>query len=168
VQVGEHLGTLEHLVKRYKQLFQRDVGQLRNDFSLRGIGLHNMRIPLEPRQVAEILRRLLETLVFLQSPDQLCPGIIFFLVFGLRAWQQHSGLDLGQHRCHQQIFAGQLELQLFHQLDVLHVLPRDFRDGNIEDIDILTAYEVKQQVEWALECLQKNLQRVGRDVEVLR
>ena len=47
------------------------------------------------------------------------------LVAGVRidgARQQHARLDLGERRGHHQVLAGELELQLLHQLDVLHVL----------------------------------------------
>ena len=82
--------------------------------------------------------------------------------------QEHPGLDLGQHGGHQQVFAGELEVQLLHQLDVLHVLPRDVRDRDIEDVEILAPDHVEEQVERTLECLEEHLERLGRDVEVPR
>ena len=55
-----------------------------------------------------------------------------------------------------------------HHLDVLQVLARELRHRDVEDVDVLLADQVEQQVERALEGLQEHLQRVGRDVEVVR
>src|SRR5690606_27633540 len=41
-------------------------------------------------------------------------------------------------------------------------------DRNVEDVQVLAADQVQQQVEWSLERLEDHFQRVGRDVQVLR
>ena len=85
-----------------------------------------------------------------------------------RPRQQHARLDLREHRGHQQVLARQLQLQVGHQLDVLHVLARDLGDRDVEDVEVLLADQVQQQVERTLERLQEHLQRIGRDVEIAR
>jgi hypothetical protein len=47
-------------------------------------------------------------------------------------------------------------------------LARERRHRNVEDVEILLADQVEQQVERALEGLEDDLERVGRDVEVPR
>jgi hypothetical protein len=44
-----------------------------------------------------------------------------------------------------------------HELNVLNVLLGDLCDWNIKDVDVLTANQVKQQVERPFECLQEYL-----------
>ncbi|MCY1240081.1 hypothetical protein D9M72_529100 [compost metagenome] len=40
--------------------------------------------------------------------------------------------------------------------------------GNVEDVDVLLADQVEQQVERALEGFEEDLQRIRRDIEILR
>jgi hypothetical protein len=54
-----------------------------------------------------------------------------------------------------------------HHVDVVHVLAGDFRDGNVEDVEVLPADQVQQQVQRTLESLEDHLQRIRRDVQVL-
>ena len=84
------------------------------------------------------------------------------------ARQQHARLDLGQRRGHHQVLAGELELHFLHQLDVLHVLARDLGDRDVEDVEVLPADQVQQQVERTFERLEEHLERLRRDVEILR
>ena len=56
----------------------------------------------------------------------------------------------------------------FITLDVVDVLPGDLGDRDIEDVEVLAADQIEQQVERPLEGLEENLQRVGRNVEVPR
>ena len=58
--------------------------------------------------------------------------------------------------------------QLLHELDVLHVLARDLRDRDVEDVEVLAPDQVQQQVERPLERLEEYLERLRRDVEVAR
>ena len=55
-----------------------------------------------------------------------------------------------------------------HDLDVLQVLARERRHRDVEDVEVFLADQVEQQVERALEGLEEDLERVGRDVEVVR
>ena len=52
-------------------------------------------------------------------------------------------------------------------VDVLQVLQRDGRHWNIKDIEILLADQVQQQVQRAFKCLEKDFQRIGRDVQIV-
>jgi hypothetical protein len=81
--------------------------------------------------------------------------------------QQQSRLDRHQHRRHDQVLGRQLQVGGAHRLDVFQVLARERRHRNVEDVEILLANQVQQQVERALERLQDHFQRIGRDVEIL-
>jgi len=125
-------------------------------------------VALEPRQFVKVLGRFLVAFVFLQSAHEFGTRVVLFFLVRFGARQQHARLDLGQHGGHQQILARQFELHLLHEFDVLHVLPGDFRDRDIEDVNVLPPYQVQQQIEGALESLEKHLQCVRRYVQVLR
>jgi hypothetical protein len=64
--------------------------------------------------------------------------------------------------------AGQLQVALADLLDVVQVLARHAGQRDVEDVEVLLADQVQQQVQRAFEGLQEDLQRVGRDVQVLR
>ena len=169
VQVGKHLGPLEHVVERHQEFLHRYVRQLAGNLPFRRRGICYEDVTLEARQFVDIAGCLLEPLVLLQPPHEF--GARIFLVLVVRAFrtgQQHARLDLGQHRRHQQVFAGELELQLLHHFDVLHVLLRDLRDRDVEDVDVLTPNQVQQEIERTLERLEEYLQRVRRYVQILR
>jgi hypothetical protein len=55
-----------------------------------------------------------------------------------------------------------------HHPDVVDVLARDFGDRDVEDVEVLAADQVKQQVERPFERFEDDLERVRRDVEILR
>ena len=50
-----------------------------------------------------------------------------------------------------------------HDLDISHVLRGELGHRNVQHIEILPAYQVKKQIQRALEGLQHDLQSVGRD-----
>ena len=168
MQIGKHLRTLEYVVKREQQLFERNVGQLSDDLTFWRFSVDHKSISFEPRQVANILSSLFKALVFLQSTNQFGTRIVLVVVFHLGPRQQHARFNLCEHGRHQQILAGQFELQLFHDFDVLHILFGDFSDRDIEHIDILAPDQVKKQIQRPLKRLQKYLQRIRWDVEILR
>src|SRR6185436_6995491 len=80
----------------------------------------------------------------------------------------HARLDLDQHRRHQQVVGGELEVARADLVDVGEVLARHARHRDVEDVEVLLADQVEQQVERPFERLEEDLERVGRDVEVLR
>ena len=53
--------------------------------------------------------------------------------------QQHARLDLDQHRRHQQVVAGELEVGAPDLLDVGQVLPGHARHRDVEDVEVLLA-----------------------------
>ena len=73
-----------------------------------------------------------------------------------------------KRRGHDEVLAGELELHLRHELDVRDVLARDLGDRDVEDVEVLPADEVEQQIERAFERLEEHLERVRRNVEVAR
>jgi len=46
-------------------------------------------------------------------------------------------------------------------------LQRELRHRYVEDIEILLADQVQQQVQRAFECIEEYFQRIGRDVQVV-
>ena len=85
-----------------------------------------------------------------------------------RARQQHARFDLGQDRGHHQVFGGELEAHLVHRLDVVDVLARDLGDRDVEDVEVLAADQVQQQVQRTFERIEDDLERIRRDVQILR
>ena len=53
-------------------------------------------------------------------------------------------------------------------VDVRQVLDRQRRHRDVEDVEVLLADQVEQQVQRSLERLEEHLERVGRDVEIAR
>src|SRR5205085_12069278 len=53
-------------------------------------------------------------------------------------------------------------------LDILEVLARKRRHGDIEDVEILFTDQVQKQVEGTFEGIEDDLERVRRDIEVDR
>ena len=95
---------------------------------------------------------LLEALVLEQARDQLGARIApFFLLVVRRRRQQHARLDPREGRRHHQVLAGDVEVQLAHQLEVLEVLLGDLRDRHVGDLELVLADQVQQQIERPLE-----------------
>ena len=114
-------------------------------------------------------RRALEALVFLQAPHQLGARILFARHRSLGG-RGSSMRDLisASVAAITRYSPGELELQLLHQLDVLHVLAGDLGDRNVEDVEVLAADQVEQQVERTFEGLEEDLERLRRDVQIAR
>ena len=53
-------------------------------------------------------------------------------------------------------------------VDVLQVLQRDLRHRDVEDVEVLLADQVQQQVQRPFEGFEEDFQRIGRDVQVVR
>jgi hypothetical protein len=102
----------------------------------------------------------------LQASHELRARIGFLRVLGVHARQEHPRLDLGQRGGHEQIFAGQLELQHLHQFDIAGVLAGDLRDRNIEYVEILPPDQIQEQIERTFEGLQEHFERLRRDVQI--
>ena len=121
------------------------------------------------RMLVDLARGLLHALVFEEAAHELRARILRLLARRRRRLgQQQARLDLDQHRGHQQVLGGELELRASHHLDVAQVLARELRHRDVEHVDVLLADEVEQQVERPLERLEEDLERLRRDVEVVR
>ena len=53
-----------------------------------------------------------------------------------------------QPRCHPQVFAGNVEIELLHRVEVCVILIADAEDRNVVDRDLVLANQVQQQIEW--------------------
>src|SRR5690606_22125259 len=82
--------------------------------------------------------------------------------------QQHAGLDLDEQGRHEQVFAGQLKVVAPDLLHIRQVLTRDVRHRDVQHVEVLLTDQVKQEVERAFEGFEKDLQRIRRNVKVLR
>ncbi len=106
------------------------------------------------------LGHLLVALVLQQSGDQLGTRIESLPLFVLALLgQQHAGLDERQGRCHDEVFAGNVEVELAHQFQILQVLPADLGNRDVGDLDLVLPNQMQQQVEGTLE--DRELDRVG-------
>src|SRR5690606_26834162 len=70
------------------------------------------------------------------------------------AREEHLRLDADQRRRHLEELAGAIEAQALDALDRAEELFRDARDRDVEDVDVLLANQVEQQIERALEPLE--------------
>jgi hypothetical protein len=90
--------------------------------------------------------------MFEQSADERFARIIVrILLRWIGARQEHARLDVNQRRRHDEELAGNVEIQLLHQVDVFQILLRDQRDRNVVDVDLVPLDQVQQQIERALE-----------------
>ncbi len=104
--------------------------------------------------VRERVGDLAKQLVFQQPSDQLGSGVLVFPEVAAPR-QEHLRLDAHERRGHLQELAGPLQAQVpLDSLDRRDELTRDLRDRDVEDVDVLRADQVEQQVERALERLE--------------
>ena len=100
---------------------------------------------------AEAGSHLPHLLVLQQSPHQLRPGVVVFFAGG--PGQQHGDLDAHQRRGHLQELPGFVELGLHESFDGGQKVARDAGDGNVEDVDVLGADQVQEQVQRSVEAI---------------
>jgi hypothetical protein len=116
------------------------------------------------------LRRRLELLMLDQPPHERLARILLGLAPARRrlgAGQQHLRLDVNQRRRHDQELAGDVEIQLLHQLDVREVLLRDSGDRNVVHIHLVDPDEVYEEIERPFERFELDLVCVRRRFEVI-
>ena len=169
VVLREHLGALEHVLQRQQHLAQVDrrrqlVTTVRSVTSARG----RQHVAIQPARASMSSAACLKRSYSCRRRTSSARGSSSSLVLHRRTRQQHARLDLGQDRGHHQVLGGELEAHLVHRLDVLDVLARDLGDRDVEDVQVLAADQVQQQVERTFERLEDDLERVRRDVEVAR
>ncbi len=127
-------------------------------------------------EVAPVLRQLsqaggghLHLLVFEQAAHQLGARVFGLFAFGLLLGrQQHARLDLDEHCRHQQILGGQLQVAAADLVHIRQVLLGHPHHGDVEDVEVLLADQVQQQIQRAFKGLEEDFKRVGWDVQVLR
>ena len=167
--VREHVAAREHLLEGQEHFLQRHLRRDAHHLAIDQLGRRHPGVALEARDAVDALGGALEALVLLQTAHELGARIgILARLGGVHARQQHARFDLGERRRHQQVFAGQLELQHLHELDVTGVLSRDLGDRDVQNVEVLPADQIEQQIERALEGLEKHLERLRRDVQVAR
>ena len=130
-------------------------------------------LPLRRPHLLALVQELggrLELLMLEQTPHQPVARI-FFLAFNarrrFRAGQEHLRLDVDERRGHDEIVAGDVEVELLHQADRVEVLLRDERDRDIVDVHLVLLDEVQQQIERSLELLEPDGKGVGARFEIL-
>ena len=99
-----------------------------------------------------------ELFVFDELADQL-PARVFLLLVALGLdllvhRQQFAALDIHERRGHHEKLAGDFEVELAHQLDVLDELRGDLRQVDLVNVHLLLFHQVKEQVERAFEHLE--------------
>jgi hypothetical protein len=120
-------------------------------------------------QPVDFHRALLDALVLQQPARQLGTRVFdFFAGIGLAHGQQHARFDVDQHRGHQQVFGRQFEVVFADLVDVDQILARDLGHRDVEDVEVLLADQVEQQVQRPLEGVEEYLEGVGRDVQIQR
>ena len=126
------------------------------------------KVTTDTRQLVEALRGELHALVLEQPAYEFGTRVLgVFSAVGLAHGQQHARLDLDQQRGHQQIFGRQLEILGANLIDVRQILQRQRRHRDIEHVEMLLANQIEQQVERPFERLKKNLERIGRNVQIV-
>ena len=131
------------------------------------------RRPLRAAQRFLVVQHLgggLELLVLEQAPHQRVARIFFVRRIagrGLGPRQQHLALDVDQRRRHHQEFAGDVEVELLHQVQVLEVLLGDDRDLDVVDVHLVLLDQMNEQIERAFERLQLDLDRLELRLEDL-
>ena len=153
---------------RCLEVVRVDVGQARGGNSVEP-DPHQREIALGQRQLVECPRSGLHAFIFEQPANELRARI--FHLFAGKRWrlgQEKPRFDFDQYRRHQQVFGGELELRLPHHFDVAQILTRELRHRNVENVDILLANEIQEQVQRTLEGFEENLERFRRNVQIVR
>ena len=158
-------GAAQDVAPGLAQVIRVDVGQPGLD-GLLDMHAGRQEVAPELRQDRQPLRGELDLLVFQQSAHQFGARVVGFLACSPGAGQQqHARLDLDQHRGHQQVFAGELEVASRTLLDIAEVLAREVGHRDVEDVEVLLADQIQQQVERAFEGLRKTSSASRADSE---
>ena len=111
------------------------------------------------RQDGEVVPGHLVLLVLEQPADELLarvgPLLAVRRIGRLVARKQHARLDVRQRRRHQEVLAGEVQVERARRLHVLDVLPGDEGDGNVQDVQLVLLDEREQEIERPLELRQR-------------
>ena len=137
-------------------LMDRLVGQI--PLPRRQIARHPRIVLLPgPAALIEDTGRIAILLVFQEPPHKLLPGVFEFLLDLIGPRQHLLRLDLDQEAGHGHEVAHRANVELLQDGQVLQVLVRDQRDGNIDDFHLVLAHQVEEQVQRAAENVQVNV-----------
>ena len=113
------------------------------------MGLEDVATQQAP--LAQLAGDLLVALVLQESRDELGTRVeLVALLLSVRG-QQHARLDPGERRGHQQILAGDVDVELVHQIEVLEILLPDRGDRDLRDLHLVDPDQMEQQIEGPLE-----------------
>ena len=105
-------------------------------------------LPLHP---LEVIGRILEFAILDQLPNEIPPGIVvLILIFNddlLVDWEQFLALDVHERGGHHDKLARQVQVEALHQLHVLAELIGNLHHVDLVDIDLLLAYQMKEQIQ---------------------
>ena len=106
----------------------------------------------------QVRGRVLEFFILDELADEFPAWVLGLIVaLGLRLLvhrQQFPALDVHECRGHHEELAGDLEVELAHQIDVFDELSGNFRQVDLVNIHLLLFHQVKEQVERAFEDLE--------------
>ena len=164
--VLHQVGAFEDVAPSHLQLVHADIGKARLQTLLdEHLGLQKIATVLWDH--IQLHRSHFHLLVFEQTAHQLGPRVFGLFALGhFFRGQQHARLDLDEHGRHEQVFGGQLQVALTDFIHITQVLACHARHGDVENVEVLLADQVQQQVQRAFKSLQKHLQRIRRDVQV--
>ena len=166
--VLHQLGTRQNVAPRTLQVHGVHIGEARRQ-GLFHKHLGAQKIAPEVGQLIDVLGSQFHLLVLEQAAHQLGSRVFGFFALGhTLGRQEHARLDFNQHGRHQQVLGGELQVLCADLVDITQVLARDRGHGDVEDVEVLLANQVEQQVQWAFKRLEKHLQRIRRDVQVPR
>ena len=160
--------ALEGLLERPHEVEQRDLAEIQIPLLLLGgnrqwLGLARPDAHAHPVHLGHRLSDLLEAAVFEQPLDQLLARILLGLAgVARRPRQEHLGLEVDQQRRLVDVLAGDVEVQLFHQLQIGVELVADRGHRDVGDLHPVELDEVQQQVERPLEDRQVDLPGLGQ------
>jgi hypothetical protein len=101
-------------------------------------------------------------LILQQPPHQLRARILHLARSVRTPRQQHLRFDPYQRRGQLQKLARPVQTERLHTRDRLQELPRDLRDRNVENVNVLFPDQVQQQIQWTLETVQLHDERAFR------
>ncbi len=111
----------------------------------------------QPVHLGQRLRHLLEPPVLEQPLHQVLARVLLGLALaGRRPRQQHLGLEVDEQRRFVDVLAGDVEVELLHQLQVGVELIADGRHRDVGDLDTVDLDQMQQQVERPFEHRQLN------------
>ena len=85
-------------------------------------------------------------LILQEAANQLVPRILDLFLDLVGPGEDLLRLDLDQHARHGHKIADRVDIQLFEHREVLQKLVGDGRDGDVENIHLVLAHQVQQQV----------------------